>query len=132
MDGWPTATKQPRSASCSRLYRETHPDLAGRRAAIAVLAKIKPGNARAILRGAAADGPDGRRHVAAGVLANLGEEPALYRETTRQWLLIDLLTGPRASDLRENLTGGASPSMGVTEPRRLPPRPYDGDRTCVP
>jgi hypothetical protein len=38
------------------------------------------------------------------VLANLGEEPPLYRETMQQWLLIDLLTALRAGDLRENLT----------------------------
>jgi hypothetical protein len=38
------------------------------------------------------------------VLANLGEEPPLYRETTQQWLLIDLLTALRAGNLRENLT----------------------------
>jgi len=75
----------------------TDPDLAGRRvAAIAVLTKVKPDDARAILRGTAANGSDGRRHVAAGVLANLGEEPPLYRETTQQWLLIDLLTALRA------------------------------------
>ena len=83
----------------------TDPDLAGRRvAAIAVLTRVKPDDARSILRGAAATGPDGRRHVAAGVLANLGEEPPLYRETTQQWLLIDLLTALRAGKLRENLT----------------------------
>lgn len=83
----------------------TDPDLAGRRvAAIAVLTKVKPDDARAILRSTAANGPDGRRHVAAGVLANLGEEPPLYRETTQQWLLIDLLTALRAGNQRENLT----------------------------
>jgi hypothetical protein len=83
----------------------TDPDLAGRRvAAIAVLTKVKPDDARAILRGTAANGSDGRRHVAAGVLANLGEEPPRYRETTQQWLLIDLLTALRAGNLRENLT----------------------------
>ena len=83
----------------------TDPDLAGRRvAAIAVLTKVKPDDARAILRGTAANGSDGRRHVAAGVLANLGEEPPLYWETTQQWLLIDLLTALRAGNLRENLT----------------------------
>ena len=83
----------------------TDPDLAGRRvAAIAVLTKVKPDDARAILRGTAVNGSDGRRHVAAGVLANLGEEPPLYRQTTQQWLLIDLLTALRAGNLRENLT----------------------------
>jgi len=83
----------------------TDPDLAGRRvAAIAVLTNVKPDHARAILREVAANGPDGRSHVAAGVLANLGEELPLYRETTQQWLLIDLLTALRAGNLRQNLT----------------------------
>jgi len=65
---------------------------------------VKTDDARAILREVAATGPDGRRHVAAGVLANLGEEPPLYRETTQQWLLIDLLTTLSAGNLGENLT----------------------------
>ncbi len=83
----------------------TDPDLAGRRVtAIAVLTKVKQDDARAILRGTAANGSAGRRHVAAGVLANLGEEPPRYRQTTQQWLLIDLLTALRAGNLRENLT----------------------------
>ncbi len=83
----------------------TDPDLAGRRvAAIAVLTKVKPDHARAILREVAANGSDGRSRVAAGVLANLGEELPLYRETTQQWLLIDLLTALRAGNLRQNLT----------------------------
>jgi hypothetical protein len=83
----------------------TDPDLAGRRvAAIAVLTKVKPDHARAILREMAANGSDGRSHVAAGVLANLGEELPLYRETTQQLLLIDLLTALRAGNLRQNLT----------------------------
>ena len=83
----------------------TDPDLAGRRvAAIAVLTKVKPDHARAMLREMAANGSDGRSHVAAGVLANLGEELPLYRETTQQWLLIDLLTALRAGNLRQNLT----------------------------
>jgi hypothetical protein len=104
-DGWPAATRQTRSLSCSRLYREPTPDLAGRRvAAIAVLTNVKPDHARAILREVAANGPDGRSHVAAGVLANLGEELPPYRETTQQWLLIDLLTALRAGNLRQNLT----------------------------
>jgi Plasmid pRiA4b ORF-3-like protein len=81
------------------------PDLAGRRvAAITVLTAAKPDDARAILREVAANGPDGRREVAAGVLANLGEEPPRYRETTQQWLLVDLLTALCAGNLRENLT----------------------------
>jgi Plasmid pRiA4b ORF-3-like protein len=81
------------------------PDLAGRRvAAIKALTIARPDDARKILRDAAATGPDGRRHVAAGVLANLGEEPALYQETIQQWLLIDLLTALSVSDLREIMT----------------------------
>ena len=81
------------------------PDLARRRVAvIAVLTKVKPDDARAILRGTAANGSDGRRHIAADVLANLGEEPPLCWETTQQWLLIDLLTALRAGNLGENLT----------------------------
>jgi len=83
----------------------TDPGLAGRRvAAIAVLTKVQPDDARTILREVAANGSDGRRHVAAGVLANLCEEPPFYRGTTQQWLLIDLLTALRAGNLRENLT----------------------------
>ena len=51
------------------------------------------------------NGPDGRRQIAAGVLGNLGEERPPYRETTQQWLLIDLLTALRAPvNQRENLT----------------------------
>jgi hypothetical protein len=81
------------------------PDLAGRRvAAISALTIARSDDARKILRDAAASGPDGRRHVAAGVLANLGEEPALYQETIQQWLLIDLLTALSVGDLRENMT----------------------------
>jgi hypothetical protein len=84
---------------------DTDPELAGRRvAAISALTMAKPNDARAILRDAAASGPDGRRHVAAGVLAQLGEEPPLYRETVQQWLLIDLLTALSIGDLRKNLT----------------------------
>jgi Plasmid pRiA4b ORF-3-like protein len=80
-------------------------DLAGRRvAAISALTMARPDDALEILRNAAASGPDGRRHVASGVLANLGEEPPLYRETGQQWLLIDLLTALSVGDLREMLT----------------------------
>jgi hypothetical protein len=80
-------------------------DLAGRRvAAISALTMARPDDALEILRNAAASGPDGRRHVASGVLANLGEEPPLYRETGQQWLLIDLLTALGVGDLREMLT----------------------------
>jgi hypothetical protein len=49
--------------------------LAPRRvAAISALTMAKLGDARDILRDAAVSGPDGSRHVAAGVLAGLGEE----------------------------------------------------------
>jgi hypothetical protein len=83
----------------------TDPDLAGRRViAISALTMAKPSDALEILRDAAASGPDGRRHVAAGVLANLGEEPPRYREKDQQWLLIDLLTALSADDLGENLS----------------------------
>ena len=83
----------------------TDPGLAARRvSAIAVLTRIKPDEARAILREVAANGPDGRRHVAAGVIANLGEEPPSYRHTVQQWLLVDQLTALCAGNLRENLT----------------------------
>jgi hypothetical protein len=44
-----------------------------------------------------------RRHVAAGVLANLGEEPPLNRETVQQWLLIDRLTAFSVSQQPEIL-----------------------------
>jgi Plasmid pRiA4b ORF-3-like protein len=81
------------------------PGLAGRRvAAINALTMARPDDARKFLRDAAASGPDGRRHVAAGVLANLGEEPALYQETIQQWLLIDLLTALSVGDLRDSMT----------------------------
>jgi hypothetical protein len=81
------------------------PDLARRRvAAISALTLAKPNDALEILRGTAANGSDGRRHVAAGVLANLGEEPPLLRETGQKWLLIDRLTAFSVGDLRENLT----------------------------
>jgi hypothetical protein len=81
------------------------PELAGRRvAAIRALTIAGPDDARKILRDAAESGPDGRRHVAAGVLANLGEEQALYQESIQQWLLIDLLTALSVGDLREIMT----------------------------
>jgi hypothetical protein len=81
------------------------PDLARRRvAAIKALTMAEPNDALEILRDAAANGSDGRRHVAAGVLGNLGEEPPLLRQTGQKWLLIDRLTAFSVSDLRENLT----------------------------
>jgi len=92
----------------------TDPDLAGRRvSAISALTMAKPGDAREILRDAAASGPDGRRHVAAGVLANLGEESPFYRETGQQWLLIDLLTVLRVGDLRESLSPDLLEAIGA-------------------
>jgi len=82
----------------------TDPDLARRRViAISALTTAKPNDALHILRDAAASGPDGRRHVAAGALFNLGEEPPLWR-TDQRWLLIDLLTALSAGDLREHLS----------------------------
>jgi hypothetical protein len=92
----------------------TDPDLAGRRViAISALTMARPGDALEILRDAAASGPDGRRHVAAGALANLGEEPPFYRETGQQWLLIDLLTALSAGDLREFLTQDLLGAIGT-------------------
>jgi hypothetical protein len=83
----------------------TDPDLARRRViAISALTTAKPADALEILRDAAASGPDGRRHVAAGALVNLGEEPPSHRKTDQQWLLIDLLTALSAGDLREHLS----------------------------
>jgi hypothetical protein len=83
----------------------TDPALAGRRvAAISALTMAKPSDALEIVREAAASGPDGLRHVAAGVLANLGEEPPFYRESGQRWLLLDLLTASSAGDLRQGLT----------------------------
>jgi hypothetical protein len=85
----------------------TDPDLARRRVtAIRALTRAKPDVGREVLRNAAASGPDGRRHVAAGVLANLGEEPPLDRQASQRWLLIDLLTALGDDDLRDNLPAG--------------------------
>jgi len=83
----------------------TDADLAGRRVnAISALTIATSSDAREILRDAVASGPDGRRHVASGVLANLGEELPFYRETGQQWLLVDLLTALSAGDLRGSLS----------------------------
>ena len=72
--------------------------LAGRRvAAIGVLTLLRPDGARDVLRAVAQSGPDGSRHVAAGVLAGLGEEPPGFQETTRPWLLVDLLAASTAT-----------------------------------
>src|SRR6202040_2391029 len=72
-----------------------------------------PGDAREILRDAAASGPDGRGHVAAGVLASLGEESLFYREKGKQWLLIDLLTALRAGDLPGSLSPDLLEAIGA-------------------
>jgi hypothetical protein len=75
----------------------TDPDLAARRvAAISALTMAKPVNALDILLDAAASGPDGCRHVAAGVLDGLGEEPPSGRAASQQWLLIDRLAALHA------------------------------------
>ena len=59
------------------------PERAVRRViAITILTLARPDNALEILRDMASRGPDGSRHVAAAVLANLGEVLALYPETT--------------------------------------------------
>jgi hypothetical protein len=80
------------------------PDLARRRvAAISALTMAKPSDGLEILRDAAASAPDGRRHVAAGVLANLGQEPPHYRATGQQWLLIDRLAALSDGDRNERL-----------------------------
>jgi hypothetical protein len=90
------------------------PDLAGRRViAISALTMAKPGDALEILRDVAASGPDGCRHVAAGVLANLGEESPFYRETGQQWLLIDRLTALSAGDLRGALSQDLLEAIGA-------------------
>ena len=92
----------------------TDPGLAGRRvAAISALTMAEPNDTLEILRDAAASGPGGRRHVAAGVLANLGEEPPLYRETGQQWLLIDVLTALSADDLCGNLSQDLLEAIGA-------------------
>ena len=90
------------------------PDLAGRRvAAISALTMARPDDAREILRDAAANGPDGRRHVAAGALANLGEEPPLNRETIQQWLLIDRLTAFTVGGQPESLPQDLLEAIGA-------------------
>jgi Plasmid pRiA4b ORF-3-like protein len=108
LTGW--LTDQDEATAVTQLLDAvtgTEPDLARRRVtAIRALTVAKPDDAREVLRNAAANGPDGRRHVAAGVLANLGEEPPLYRQAGQQWLLVDLLTALRADDLRDNLPPG--------------------------
>src|SRR5260370_34158483 len=66
LSGW-LAGRDEASTVAQLLKAVSRPDpgLARRRvAAIAVLTKVKPDVARAILRGTAANGSDGRRHVA--------------------------------------------------------------------
>lgn len=84
---------------------DADPDFAGRRVvAITVLTFAKPsGRSLEILRETVTSGPDGQRHVAAGVLANLGEEPPSYRERLQPWLLIDMLTVLSAVGLPDDL-----------------------------
>ena len=83
----------------------TDPERAVQRvAAIAVLTIAQPDSAREILRDMASRGPDGSRHVAAGVLANLGEVPPLFPESIEPWLLVDLLTALSGDDLEEHLS----------------------------
>lgn len=85
---------------------DTDPAFAVRRfAAVTVLTMARPSSDRAldVLRETAASGPDGRRHVAAGVLANLGEAPPSYRETLQPWLVIDTLSVLAAADLPDGL-----------------------------
>jgi hypothetical protein len=77
--------------------------------AITILTRANPGSSLELLREAAAHGPDGTRHVAAGVLASLGEEPPLSRESTQHWLLVDQLTAMAAGSRKQ------SPSPGVLE-----------------
>jgi hypothetical protein len=84
----------------------TDPERAVQRVtAITILTLAKPDSSLEILRDMASRGPDGSRHVAAGVLANLGEVPPLYPETTEPWLLVDLLTALSGGDnLEEHLS----------------------------
>jgi Plasmid pRiA4b ORF-3-like protein len=81
--------------------------------AITILTRANPGSSLDLLREAAAHGPDGTRHVAAGVLASLGQEPPLYRESTRQWLIVDQLTAMSAEGMEENLSPDVLESVRV-------------------
>jgi hypothetical protein len=71
--------------------------------AIVSLTLIAPAADRDLLRSAAADGPDGSRHVAAAVLVNLGEKPAGFSGAVQQWVTIDTLAGMRSVDALEDL-----------------------------
>jgi hypothetical protein len=83
----------------------TDPERAVQRVtAITILTLAKPDSALEILRDMASRGPDGSRHVAAGVLVNLGEVPPLYGESTEPWLLVDLLTALSVGNLEEHLS----------------------------
>jgi Plasmid pRiA4b ORF-3-like protein len=83
----------------------TDPERAVQRVtAMTILTLAKPDSALEVLREMASRGPDGSRHVAAGVLVNLGEMPPLYSESTEPWLLVDLLTALSADDLEEHLS----------------------------
>lgn len=77
---------------------DADPGFAARRVmAITVLTFAKPsGPSLEILRETLATGSDGQRHVAAGVLASLGEEPASYRDNLQPWLLVDMFTAASA------------------------------------
>jgi hypothetical protein len=83
----------------------TDPERAVQRVtAITILTLAKPDSSLEILRETASRGPDGSRHVAAAVLASLGEEAALHRESTQLWLLVDQLTALSAGNLEEHLS----------------------------
>jgi hypothetical protein len=82
----------------------TDPAGASRRvAALMTLTDLEPGVGRGVLHAAAADGPAGSREVAAGVLANLGEEPAGFRDRDQMWLLVDLLTTLPVGELPQEM-----------------------------
>lgn len=62
-------------------------------AAVTALTMAGPsGPCLEILRETAANGPDGQRHVAAAVLANIGQPPPSYAQTVQPWLVIDTLS----------------------------------------
>jgi hypothetical protein len=93
LSGW--AVRRGEAAAVTEILEAaagTAVDLAPLRvAAIGALTFLKPDGARDVLRTAAESGPDGSRQVAAGVLANLGEEVPGFPDTAAPWLLIDLL-----------------------------------------
>lgn len=71
--------------------------------AIVSLTLIAPAADRDLLWSAAADGPDGSRHVAAAALVNLGEKPASFSGAVQQWLTIDTLAAMRSVDALADL-----------------------------